>query len=102
MLPDLLSDILDRKRRTQIHQSSTVNHACVRWKEHLDRHSSRGLRCIYKRVMIIKQKTTKIKTTKRKSEREGKEERNEDLQIEDSKSLFEIEIDTSKIYKQST
>lgn len=52
--------------------------------------------------MIIKQKTTKIKTTKRKSEREGKEERNEDLQIEDSKSLFEIEIDTSKIYKQST
>ena len=52
--------------------------------------------------MIINQKTTKIKTTKRKSEREGKEERNEDLQIEDSKSLFEIEIDTSKIYKQST
>lgn len=35
-----------------------------------------------------------------KSEREGKEERNEDLQIEDSKSLFEIEIDTSKIYNK--
>lgn len=75
LLPDLLSDILDRKRRTQIHQSSTVDHACVRWKEHPDRHSWRGLRCIYKRVMMIKQKDNKNKNNKEEEweRRKGRE-----------------------------
>ena len=52
--------------------------------------------------MIIKQKGNKNKKNKEEEWEEGKEERNEDLQVEDSKSLFEIEIATSKIYKQST
>ena len=124
LLPDQLSDILGHKRRTQLHQSSTVRHACVRLKEQalqadvrshsivykytfihsFIHHSWRGLRCIYERVMMIKLKDNNSKNNKekewqRKKERkkERKRERIEEWKMDDSRSLLEIEIDTYDI-----